>query len=488
MEYDPFNYNEFTAVNRPDANRILRKKDSNINYGLSYPLNKFTTFDLSYFKGNTFNFSLIFSYGFKNDRNKKPKFKPDVKIKEKPQISFYEDLLINLNNNRLFLQTANIEENILDVSISTSDIRNPIRSSSYAGYIANKVATAHDKNFSRINISHMNMGVEVNEISYLSKYLDKSNNTPIEIIEDNTIIKPGNNDYLNDSFKPKVIFPAYYSSIKPVIVSHIGRPDRFYFGGLDLVHISELQFSRKLSLSSQINYSIINNFNDGRLDSRPDSVMRLVRTELVDYLQQSDLYISRMHLDYLWSPKKEYYAKISAGIYETMYGGAGIEILYAPFNENYAIGLESFYVKKRNYDQRFKFLNYETSTGHINFYYQLPMGIEAKFSYGRYLAKDDGFTLDLSKTSRSGFKSGFYFTRTDVPAEIFGEGSFDKGFYLQIPLDLFSKSFRGDYTGFKLSPLTRDGGAKLAISNDIRGLINNSSHNNFKNKWNGFLD
>ena len=116
------------------------------------------------------------------------------------------------------------------------------------------------------------------------------------------------------------------------------------------------------------------------------------------------------------------------------------------------------------------------------------MGIEAKFSYGRYLAKDDGFTLDLSKTSRSGFKSGFYFTRTDVPAEIFGEGSFDKGFYFQIPLDLFSKGFRGDYTGFKLSPLTRDGGAKLAISNDIRGLINNSSHNNFKNKWNGFLD
>ena len=35
---------------------------------------------------------------------------------------------------------------------------------------------------------------------------------------------------------------------------------------------------------------------------------------------------------------------------------------------------------------------------------------------------------------------GFYFTRTNVSKELFGEGSFDKGFYFQIPLDLFSNN------------------------------------------------
>ena len=125
---------------------------------------------------------------------------------------------------------------------------------------------------------------------------------------------------------------------------------------------------------------------------------------------------------------------------------------------------------------------------HLNFYYQLPLGIQTKLSYGRYLAKDDGFTLDLSKSSRSGFKSGFYFSRTDVPAQIFGEGSFDKGFYFQIPLDLLSRNYTGQYTSFKLSPLTRDGGAKLQFGKDLRGLINNSSFNDFNYQWSGFLD
>ena len=216
--------------------------------------------------------------------------------------------------------------------------------------------------------------------------------------------------------------------------------------------------------------------------------MENVRTGLVRYLQESDLYVSRMQLDYVWSPRKEVFAKISAGIFEMMYGGVGLELLYLPYNRNFSLGIENFYVKQRDYDQRFDFIDYETITGHINFSYKFPLGIEAKLSYGRYLAKDDGYTLDLSKTSKSGFKSGFYFTRTDVPAEIFGEGSFDKGFYFHIPLDLFSNSYDTSYTSFKLSPLTRDGGQKLEFANDLKGLINNATWDYFDDEWRGFLD
>ena len=96
----------------------------------------------------------------------------------------------------------------------------------------------------------------------------------------------------------------------------------------------------------------------------------------------------------------------------------------------------------------------------------LPLGIESNISYGRYLAKDDGFTFDLGRRTRSGFKAGIYFTRTNVSAETFGEGSFDKGFYFQIPMDLFSTGYSGNYSTFKLSPLTRDGGAKLIHDKD----------------------
>ena len=62
--------------------------------------------------------------------------------------------------------------------------------------------------------------------------------------------------------------------------------------------------------------------------------MEHVRTDLVKYLQESDLYVSRSQLDYVWSPRKQVFAKISAGIFEMMYGGLGFELLYIPFNRN----------------------------------------------------------------------------------------------------------------------------------------------------------
>jgi len=160
--------------------------------------------------------------------------------------------------------------------------------------------------------------------------------------------------------------------------------------------------------------------------------MEHVRTDLVEYLKEDDIVISRMQLDYIWSPRRDTYAKLSGGIYETMFAGYGIEALYKPFRGNYSLGFEIFHVRQRSFDQRFSFQDYKTVTGHLNFGLSLPLGIESNISYGRYLAKDDGFTFDLGRRTRSGFKAGIYFTRTNVSAETFGEGSFDKGFYFPV--------------------------------------------------------
>ena len=44
------------------------------------------------------------------------------------------------------------------------------------------------------------------------------------------------------------------------------------------------------------------------------------------------------------------------------------------------------------------------------------------------LAGDKGVTLDLSRRFKSGFTMGVFATKTNLSAEEFGEGSFDKGF------------------------------------------------------------
>ncbi len=397
-------------------------------------------------------------------------------------------MLENLNKNRLFLQTSTLKNNAdLDISISTSDYRNAIRSSSYASYIANKVAMNSKIEIGKINISHINAGVELNNITYIANHLKDDDITPIEVKIRNTSFKSGDsNDYLQDEFKPTIDFPVAFSSWGPSLVSHIGNPEKFYFGGINLQYLSEIQFNRNLLLSSELNTRIYGNFRD--TIAGPGSNMEHVRTDLVQYLKEDDPFITRMQLDYIWSPYKDIYAKVSGGLYETMFGGFGGEILYKPFNRNFHIGAELFYVQQRSFKQRFDFREYSTTTGHINLGYRFAAGVEANLSFGRYLAKDDGYTLDIGRRTSSGFKSGIYFTRTNVSAELFGEGSFDKGFYIQFPLDLFSNEYNGNYSTVKVSPLTRDGGAKLIHDKDLKGLMYNSSYNELINQWDGFLE
>ena len=485
VEYDPFDYLDFSASNRPDALYDLRKKDSNINIGLNYPFSQYVTLGASFIKGNTFNFSISFATSFNEKGYSKPKFNPVIQTNENQEKSkriFYEDLLHNLNNNDLLLQTASLENKSLDISISTSKHRNAIRSSTYASLIANNIRKSHDIDIRTINITHINVGIELNNITYIANHLDDQKYTPIEVIERFTKLDSGNtNKYLSHEFQPSINFPVIFSSFSPNLVSYVGNPEKFYFGGLDLQNISEIQFNRNLLLSSEINYSLYNNFQD--TISGPASRMEHVRTDKVQYLKNANLYIKRMQLDYIWSPYKDIYAKVSGGLFESMFGGVGVEFLYKPFKSNLTLGLESFYVKQRAYDQVFDFRKYKTITSHLNVGYLFPLGIEANLSFGKYLAKDVGYTLDLSRSTRSGFKAGIYFTITDVSQELFGEGSFDKGFYFQIPMDLFSKDYEGGYSNFKLSPLTRDGGAKLEFDKDLRGLIYNSTLNDLKKGW-----
>jgi hypothetical protein len=494
-EYDPFNYLDFSAYNRNDALTSLRGKDGNLNIGLNYSVNKFLTIESSYIKGNTINLSFSYSINF-NKNKKKNNFSPKIEGESKSKdsnfneskTSFYRSLLENLNNNKLFLQTATLDDSgKLDVSISTSNHRNAIRSSSYAAYISNSVAKSTNLELSSINVSQVNAGVQLNNISFIPAHLDDNNNTPKELIIRNTILNSGETDsYLTNEFQPIINFPIIFSSTSPAIISHVGNPEKFYFGGVNLQNVTEIQFSRNLLLSSELNLRLYDNFKD--TISGPGSKMEHVRTDVMDYLKEDSPYISRMQLDYIWSPHKDIYAKISGGLYEQMFGGFGGEILYKPFNKHFDIGVELFYVKQRSYDQRFSFKKYSTTTGHVNLGYKFAAGIETNLSFGRYLAKDDGYTLDIGRRTQSGFKAGIYFTKTNISSELFGEGSFDKGFYFQVPLDLFFNDYNGNYSSFKISPLTRDGGAKLIHAKDLKGLIYNSTFYELDRQWDGFLN
>ena len=237
------------------------------------------------------------------------------------------------------------------------------------------------------------------------------NRYPDVLIKKNSIIdNPNPVSYQSHEFKPKVNFPLVINTISPDIRTHIGSPERFLYSGIGIKFNSEIQLNRGLVFNATISKSLLDNFDEKK--SAPNTLLPPVRTETVDYLQQSSngFYIPNADLEYIWPLRKNVYSKVSVGLLESMYGGVASEILYKPFDKNYAASIEFNSVRKRAFDQKFDFQNYNVTTNRFNIaYYYSKMNILAKWSYGTYLAKDKGYTLDFQegclRVGRLGFGS-----------------------------------------------------------------------------------
>ena len=496
LEHDPYDYFKFGCCGEglSEESFSKRPKDRNVNFGLSYRFNDLGNIDVSYVKGNSWNLS--FSIGFTGSKNykKKSKFNPVIKNKNFKQNSqkneFYLDLLSNLNSNKLYLQTADIENDTLSITIESENHINPIIYSSRAAYISNEVSKLNNINLNFIEVGHINRGIRINNAKYLSRDLNLTQRPPNILVKRNTLIQNSNsNSHHKHAFRPSVNFPVITNQFSPDIRAHVGSPEKFLYVGLGIKLSTEIQLNRNIVFYSIIGKSLEDNFD--RKSSVPNSVLANVRTEIVDYLQQSskDFYISNMAIESIWSPYNNLYTKLSAGYLESMYGGIAAEVMYKPFNRNTAISYEHNDVKKRSFNQKFTFSDYRIKTSHLNIaHYHPKTNILAKWSYGTYLAGDIGYTLDLSRRMPNGWKAGVWYSNTNVSAEEFGEGSFDKGFYIHIPLSIFSKDYVKNVQAFSLRSMTRDGGQKLELRNRLIDSFYGSSEYEFNENWSNFLD
>lgn len=251
--------------------------------------------------------------------------------------------------------------------------------------------------------------------------------------------------------------------VRPFIASR----EEFFKGALLVENDSEYIFYDNLIFSSNLKYSLANNFEDLRFGP-VDTFPAQVRSDVKKYLKNMNdgILIGRAQLDYFITPYKNHHLMITGGILEDMFSGYGFEYLYFKHNNNYSIGFEVFDVKKRDYNWGFGSLEYDTLTAHVNLHYRnyglIPF--DMKLSYGKYLAGDIGTTIELSRTYENGVNFGVFASFTDVSAKQYGEGSFDKGIFFNIPIytNLINYSWR---------PLTKDPGAKLIRKNTLHGLL-----------------
>ena len=132
------------------------------------------------------------------------------------------------------------------------------------------------------------------------------------------------------------------------------------------------------------------------------------------------------------------------------------------FGDRWALGANLTWARQRDYEKNFNHLEYKTLTGFVSLYYASPIGnIDMAIHAGRYLAKDKGFTLEARRSFDNGFEIGAFITRTDVSAEDFGEGSFDKGLTFRIPVNHFVRGNTRSGFSTVLRSINRDGGRRL---------------------------
>lgn len=230
---------------------------------------------------------------------------------------------------------------------------------------------------------------------------------------------------------------------------------------------------------STIRHRLAGNIKDGRVSN---SVLPHVRTDQVLYAQY-DTTLTNLFGAYYWKPRGDVYTRVTGGLFESMFGGISAEALWKPVNSPLALGVEANYVIQRDYDQRFDFLDYRVFTGHATAYYDFGGGYEARVSAGRYLAGDVGATFAAERYFDNGWAIGAFFTLTNVSAEDFGEGSFDKGIYFRMPISFFLGKPSRRSTGTLIRPIQRDGGQMVRVPGRIYGQLRETQRRALTAQW-----
>jgi hypothetical protein len=260
----------------------------------------------------------------------------------------------------------------------------------------------------------------------------------------------------------------------------IGGPDNFLLYQFTADAESEYRFAPSLWWNGLLSVNLINNYNDFKYDA-PSNLPR-VRTDVRQYMTTSNVTLPTFQLNKTARLDQDLYAMVYGGYLESMYAGIGGELLYRPMEESWALGANLDLVRQREFDQHFGLRDYQTATGFVTLYWQTGFeDILATISAGRYLARDWGGTLDLSRQFKNGVRFGAWATLTTADKEAYGEGSFDKGIYVSIPFDELMSSSTMRRANLTWDPLTRDGGARLIHAYSLFDLTDGRDSVMFQN-------
>ena len=480
LEYDTTN---------PEQRNAVEDVKSRFNFGLTYHFSENLQFSSSFERGEQFRIGFHLKGNFFEDTIIKPAPKNVVKLDRAQQERvlddndiFYRSVNKSLREEDIYIQAASLNKDSVDIAVASNRFYSFNRT---IGRTARITSALSPEEIKTINIHAMNGDFEVATISINRREFDLNDSfdsSSAELLLKSKISANSNTPlYLSSDFKPKISFPEFDWSMAPALRHQIGGPEGFYLGQLFWKTDTSIKFKRNLVLYSSFGINLYDTFNN--FNNPSQSIIPKVRSDIQEYLKEGKNNIQRVQLQYFDSPVNNIFLRLDLGIMEEMFAGLGGEILYRPFDSSSYLGASIHRVRQRGYEQRFSLRDYQTTTGHLSHYIALPYGINSRLSVGKYLAGDKGLTWDLSRRFKSGFTLGVFATKTNLSAEEFGEGSFNKGFYISIPTQMFYNNFRSGNISFGLQPLTKDGGAMLIQHNSLFSILGDSNKKSILRDW-----
>ncbi len=280
------------------------------------------------------------------------------------------------------------------------------------------------------------------------------------------------------------LYPAFSWNIVPYVKASLFDPKDPLRADFGLRLTGKYDIAPGFVLSGSIIKKLAGNLNKSERDS--DSILPHVRSDSNKYDANGDPAIENLTLAWYAKPAPNLYSRVTLGLLEPMYGGISGELLWKRVDRPYALGVEVNYVKQRDFDQLFGFQDYSVMTGHVSGYYDLGNGFQAELDIGRYLAGDYGATLSLDREFANGWRVGAFATLTDVSFDDFGEGSFDKGIRIEIPLGWAIGRPTQKSTKMVVRPILRDGGARLNVDGRLYDFVRDYHSDRLDDQWGRF--
>ncbi|QJY38872.1 YjbH domain-containing protein [Vibrio europaeus] len=493
VEYDGNDYSDDFPTRKTGRNPNPKQMPQHTpwNFGVNYRVSDWGDVKLSYQRGDTVTLGVNIYTNFNNAKTTwRVQPKPDVALSPSSQTKDWKQVSRELEQIAgIYNSKITTDSNILTVEGEQRLFKERTMAVDRASAVLHKYA---DKTVTEFRIVEKQNGLvlvetAVDRAEYVtaSLYISTESNVKDSFTVQETTPKTTTRILANE--KQNVRY-----GLEPVLKQSFGGPESFYSYSLGVDAGASAWLTDNIEIGGTIYFNIADNYDKFNFTKKDPHINNFavprVRTMIRAYVHDNPVRLNNLQITWFEQPHESVYTQMYTGYLEMMFAGIGGELLYRPLNSNWAVGLDANLVSQRDphswfgtYDSDYFFYdeskcNERTAqcqayvlskgtTGHLTGYYmprwELLENTLFKLSVGKFLGGDTGARLDFSKQFDSGLTVGAYATKTNLTAKEYGEGSFNKGFYISFPLDLFTIKPSTSRAKILWEPLTRDGGQML---------------------------